>query len=355
MKRNNTDIFDYVAGVLLWTFIIMCWYERFVYMPIPGVSDGRSYKLYLIIVAGIVVVNLLITYRWYRNMLSLVSTVLLPFGVYTFLAYRSVMPVLFTTVYIVVSILSTAYVGYMLNAHSRCINPRRVREIKIKKCFVMVRAIAAFASGLLIACTAALLILSYNQYGQMQNTQFAYTDEYKMDNNMDTVMLLQDDEWKNLSIPERVEVLQCVSHIEGRYLGLTREVAVQVKELSEGVASCYRDSMSTLFISPDIIGKDRSYDALESVCHEMFHAAQHRYVEIYKGLDEDEKKSFFLYDAEVYAEEFGDYDSGDGEDGYKGYYNQKCEEDARKYAENAVRDYYLSIQRTISQQIEAND
>ncbi len=355
MKRNNTDIFDYVAGVLLWTFIIMCWYEKFVYMPIPGVPDGRSYKIYLIIVAGVVIVNLLITYRWYRNMLGLVTTVLLPFGVYTFIAYRTVMPVLFTTVFIVAMMLSSAYIAYAVMVHSRCINPRRVREIKIKKTFVVVKAIAAYAGAVLIAFTATRLILPYNGYWQTQNTQFAYTDEYKMDNNMDTIMLLREDEWQNLSVSERVDVLQCVSHIEGRYLGLTKEVAVQVKELSEGVASCYSHSISTLYISPAIIGKDRSNDALEAVCHEMFHAAQHRYVEIYKGLDEDEKKSFFLYDAEVYYEEFKDYDSGDGEAGYEGYYSQRCEEDARKYAENAVREYYLSIQRTISQQIEGNN
>ena len=39
----------------------------------------------------------------------------------------------------------------------------------------------------------------------------------------------------------------------------------------------------------------------------MFHAGQARYVEIYEGLDDEAKRSYFLYNASVYAEEFHDY------------------------------------------------
>ena len=60
----------------------------------------------------------------------------------------------------------------------------------------------------------------------------------------------------------------------------------------------------------------------------------------------DELKPLRLYNgASVYKEEFSDY--VDGFKDFCGYYLKKCEEDARRYAENAADEYFERIDEYI--------
>ena len=59
--------------------------------------------------------------------------------------------------------------------------------------------------------------------------------EQTIANNMDTILLLQEDEWEKLSAQERLDVLQAVANIEQRYLGLPNELNVGVANLDADI------------------------------------------------------------------------------------------------------------------------
>ena len=149
-----------------------------------------------------------------------------------------------------------------------------------------------------------------------------------------------------------MDVLQCICNIEGNYLGLDRGVHIYASKLDDNLLGYYNDSASSIQISIDLVESGDPYETLDCVCHEMFHAGQARYVEIYEGLDDEAKRSYFLYNASVYAEEFRDYKNArmsDDVSDYLEYYGQWCEQDAREYAYKAVLDYYERIDEYLEQ------
>ncbi|WP_146204747.1 hypothetical protein [Butyrivibrio fibrisolvens] len=112
------------------------------------------------------------------------------------------------------------------------------------------------------------------------------------------------------------------------------------------------DSASSIQISIDLVESGDPYETLDCVCHEMYHAGQARYVEIFESLDEDAQRSYFLHDASVYADEFNNYKNAimaDDESDYLEYYGQWCEQDAREYAYKSVLDYYSRINEYLEQ------
>ncbi len=170
----------------------------------------------------------------------------------------------------------------------------------------------------------------------------SYGEAFTIANNMDTILLLQKEEWGKLNQEERVEVLQCICNIETSYLGLNKTIRILPLEMDEGINGSFSNTSNDLKISIKLLENDDPHEALGTVCHEMFHAAQFRYVEIYNSLDEDAKNLYFLDNASVYAEEFAAYRNGNDDD-ISGYYRQTCEKDARVYELEAVLDYYRRI------------
>ena len=67
---------------------------------------------------------------------------------------------------------------------------------------------------------------------------------------MDTILLLQEDEWEKLSAQERLDVLQTVANIEQRYLGLPNELNVGVANLDADILGYYTDQTAFWMIPP---------------------------------------------------------------------------------------------------------
>jgi len=91
-----------------------------------------------------------------------------------------------------------------------------------------------------------------------------------------------------------MNVLQCVCNIEGNFLGLNHGVQIIAAKLDNNDLGAYNESESTIKISTDLVDSGDVMEVLETVCHEMFHAAQWEYVGIYEGLDDSEKSCTFL-------------------------------------------------------------
>ncbi len=169
-----------------------------------------------------------------------------------------------------------------------------------------------------------------------------YGEEWTISNNIDTILLLQESEWDKLSIKQRKDVLNVVLSIEGRYLELFNKINLEFKELEENVEGSYSHSSSTIYISSQLLEYGTAHDNLDTLCHEVFHSAEHQLVEIYQSLPESERNSCNYSElAETYIYEFSNYTRGVND--FNTYYQQRIEADARDYASASVNDYYRRI------------
>ena len=160
--------------------------------------------------------------------------------------------------------------------------------------------------------------------------------------NIDTVLLLQEEAWEDLTTQEKLDVLQTVANIESHYLGLPNELNVGAANLGEYTLACYNDRTHTISIDLYHLENDSVYDVLNSCCHEAYHSYQHRLIEAYNAAGEQMKRLQIYKSAVKYREEFCNY--SDGNYDFCSYYYQDGEMDARDYAEDAVDDYYRRIE-----------
>ena len=97
----------------------------------------------------------------------------------------------------------------------------------------------------------------------------------------------------------------------------------------------YNDSTKQIFINKSIFLDKSSEKLLDTVCHEVYHNYQHRLISVYMDMDEKNRN------LKIFRNEFCNYKNGS--DDFNGYYTQICENDARKYAEERVKEYYKQI------------
>ena len=208
--------------------------------------------------------------------------------------------------------------------------------------------VIGICAGLVISVIVNLSLLGYrncstNSYAISEMDFNDYRVEDKLDNNMDKALLLQEEEWDKLDNDEKMDVLKCIARVEERYLGLTDHVNVIAEEMeNDTTRGYYSHSDLKVAISSDYLEVCRAKDAVEVLCHEMFHAAQHSFVRICKDMNEEDRYLYFLRDAYIYEDEFRNY-KGSNIYGHTEYYSQKCEEDAREYAKESVIDIYDRI------------
>ncbi len=337
MRNNTLTNVEYAFETVMWAVIAYLWYRYSLYATIPSMRATSSSGIFMTIVIAGTIMGYLLTVLWCRNALSVAATAILPYGLYSFLAYRDCFKLFYLVVMIGTAVLIAIYLIYVIRTRLNHLFPRYVLELKVKKSFIYTRTVLGLASMLMI------IPIAINAVMGKERKVFDYGEKYTIAKNIDTVLLLQDDEWKELSLPQRMDVLQCVCHIEGNYLGLTKEIKIEIADLEDKVSACYNDLDDMVYIAQSEVECDSSSVALESVCHEMFHAAQFRYVEIYNTLSEQDKELYFFVDAADYSDEFTHYDNGSGKGGIMAYYSQNCEKDARDYAEAAVKDYFKRI------------
>lgn len=182
-----------------------------------------------------------------------------------------------------------------------------------------------------------IIILS-DEAHRSQNGIFADT----IAANIDTVSNLLQDRWDTLDLNEKANTLQTVANIEASYLGLPHELNVKIDTLRESTIAQYDDRTHTITVSITYLESMPAEEMLDSICHESYHAYQHRLIDAYNSVDVEYRDLLTFYFVPIYEEEFQNY--VDGKDDDLAYYFQMCEMKARDYAEESVIDYYEKIE-----------
>jgi len=335
-------LFDCILNGIM----VMLWYRRLLFRCLPGMTYHESRMVLWAVVALSVFLSTFVFFRYRKTGWNSWVCLLLPFGLYTVITYWETKEILIKAS--LVAAVGLGVLGCIFCLFRRIKKKERKSAGKILKnrlynCFCFFQS--ALAIGMLV------IILSLGLGGLFDNgilhvsdvkaTVGTESEEQTIENNIETVKLLQQEEWEKLSTDEKMNVIQCVANIESRYLGLPQELNVEGAILGTNTLACYIEEMHMIQINIDHLETAPAHEILNSVCHEARHGYQHCLVDVYNHTDETYRNLQLFHSAQSYAREFDDY--VDGYADFYSYYAQDCEEDSRQYAEFAVYDYYEKI------------
>lgn len=341
--NNSTSVRGYLWDNLFYIVMGFVWYKNILMKCLNSMSYDQSRTILIVMIATMSAIGIILNIRKNRNGMSVFANIALPFGLYTALAYISVNRYLFVTVFILAGLISTLFAVVTMCRRIRSKKTWLVIAKRIKRIIVQMQYL--FAIGLF----ATMLVLGGGAFfgssllqPEVIATTYEEAEEQTINNNIESVLMLQEELWVDLSVPERLNILQTVANIERRYLGIPHKLNVGVANLGEYTLGYYDDRKHQVIVSLDSLINDPAEEVLNTVCHESYHAYQHCIVSVLENADEESKNLRLFRDARNYAEEFCDYKSGGN--GFYDYYYQECEMDAREYAEDAVFDYYKRIE-----------
>ena len=185
-----------------------------------------------------------------------------------------------------------------------------------------------------------------------------YGDEYRLSDNIDKIKAFRDNEtFQALTYEEKCEAIEALIYCEARYQGLC-EIDVVFKELEEGTAGKYNHAARTIFIDSKIIKdgsrKGGSNEEIMRTCiHETRHVYQHLLAELYADVTPEQRNLLAFTENGVrnWIVNFKDYYSDtDDLEGFKKYLKQPIEEDARRYAEREMKEYFEAIDELLEEQ-----
>lgn len=281
--------------------------------------------------------------RSMRTGWTVTTALVVPFGLYTVLTYIKTVGNWMLIVLTSAVALSAIYtVLLMIRKIKNRRNKGKVIKRRLHRCCVASQSIVAVALLMVMGIIGAQGVLGDNILNSSISAAASNQSvPQTIGNNIDTILLLQEEEWANLTTQEKLDILQTVANIEAHYLGLPNELNVGAANFGESTLACYNDRTYTISIDLNHLENDSVYDVLDSCCHEAYHSYQHRLVDTYNAADENSKGLRIYRPAAQYGQEFSNYIDGDYD--FCSYYYQDCEIDARDYAEDAVYDYYDRI------------
>jgi len=332
-------LFDHVFYIII-SFI---WFKGLLFRSIGFRTRSDSMLILWTLIIFLNVIGIATNWNKRRNYLTLFSNICIPFGIYTFLTYSKNFPLIWIIVIFVTITLSSLYCWLIL---SRKIKRKRyVKEIikrRLSRCFLGTRTILSICLALIILPLGTSVIFGNTLVTSSINAETPTQDnEWTIANNIETVMNLHEKTWTKLSTKEKLNTMQIIANIEATYLGLPHELNVTLGTLSENTIAGYADQDHTITINIDHFDSYSAPEALDALCHEAYHAYQHRLCDAYDSVDGTYKSLLSFHNVQQYKYEFSNY--ADGDDDFEEYYFQACESSSRAYAKIAVRDYYDRI------------
>lgn len=349
-----------VCWITVYMYILMLnIYFRLVYIPVVGIPLGLSLFILIILCIVLGYSGFKVSSGHYGIFAGTVTTVLIPFEIYTWIAYWNWLD---RRIYIILSFIALIACFVLWNGIFKKLkegkNKEDILEIFIKKCVVAAKEIVAmFFIILLVAAAVKQKKIYGTVYLQVQQGQHAkesecslYTDADSLENNIETVKMLQEDSWIYLDEEERVKVLQVIADIAGYNMGLSSKLKVKVKDVEveykrkEYIPLAYYNiGRKTIVVHEKNLNECTGEEAAQIILHECRHGYQDEMICLYRRLDKCEKNLMAMKKVGKWKYEFEHYIRADSKDKYEEYYNQESEKDARDYAAKEIDKYINKI------------
>ncbi len=343
MRDGNTmSKPGYIFEHVFWGALMIILYKILCFRCVPDLTYRTSKLLLWGLVLVFSAVGIALTWGRRRNNLSLYANIALPFETYTVISYW---PNMKRAIAAAVAVAGTVILVYCLMVMCRKIENgegrRAVFARRIRNSLLGGRAIAAVCLSLLIIPLGVKAAFGYSLFQpSVSPVASANAEKYTIAQNLDELCKLEEGTWETLDTGARLDLLQTVANIEDAYLGLPHELNVVAANLGDSIVGQYDDSTHTIAVSTDYLETHTAHEMLDTICHEAYHAYQHRVCDAHDALNDSYKDLLLFYRAGIYEDEFANYDGGDN---FDVYYSQQVEVDSRNYAADAVEDYYMKI------------
>lgn len=304
--------------------------------------------------------NLILSWKWERNWISLISGTLLPV-----LAYEAASLWKYFTV-VRILLLAGGFVSAAVGLLWAARKGKQLQRVRRRRARFV--ANAAFAArilcclALLGACICGKVLIASHctvRYSDIAYTlSEAYNDipdyENSLAANIATVAKIDPDGgWGSLSLEEKRTVLETVVRVECRYLGMQDSApAFALAHLEEDLLGQYDSEADTVTLSYRYVVDSNAsgYSVVQVLCHELYHRYQHYQVKLLQAIRSSDATAKYagllmLDAAGIYEDELRSYISPD--DGsvlsYSMYRAQRLERDAETYGNASVADYFEQI------------
>ncbi|MPM07776.1 hypothetical protein SDC9_54084 [bioreactor metagenome] len=342
MRDGNTmSKTGYILEHAFWGLLASVIYEYACFRCALGMGFAASRLLLWGLMASFSALGIALTWGRRRNHLSMFVNLVLPAQLYTTLSYWPDMKRPFMAVGAAAGIAAFAYfltvMCRKIENRGRCgaVLMRRLRHGVLGG-----RTLFAICLTLLFVPIGLKLALGYDLFYPAVAPAASAAENHTIAGHLEELQRLEEDTWETLDSTERLDLLQTVANIEDTYLGLPHELNVTAGDLPQSIVGQYDDRTHTITLDADYLETRLAHEVLDTVCHEAYHAYQHRLCDAYDSLDNDFKGLLLFYRTEKYTVDFENYNSGYD---FDAYYSQQVEIDARNYAADAVEDYYAKI------------
>lgn len=341
--EKHDSVFRYAASNFYWGILMWAGYKSLLFRRLPGHDVRFSVIVCVLTVLGGVLLGSLLNSR--RGLGAVMANLVLGYGIYTAVTYYQVLPRLVGGAGLLIGGLLLLYalilaVNYLRSGH---VNARTFRRYAL----AFRRVSFAF---LTFGCCVMLGVIGAGTTFSFGVTKSAVKPESipaeAMSSHMPMLMQLCEGTWQKLDVNEKLDVLQTVVNIEAGRLGLPAQPKLfAVNTDDEGLLGYYQESSGIIGINVDSLIANSSWVNLRTAAHEVYHAYQHRMVELYSASPDHLRQLSVFEHIPEYCYEFDHYT--DADDDYEKYHSQKCETDARAYADEAVVRYYEAIYRCL--------
>lgn len=328
MKQHNTlTLKQFIirsVGVYFITLIIFC---LFIFKVIPGCSLLQS-KLVLFLLTILSFGLIYFEKDDRRNYLSIALNVLMPFGIYTTLAYMLLLPIPLGIVWVLLVGLDLVYIGFYFYKVKR----RNYNSLLEKSQLVI--GLASLLS--------LVIVLSFTLFGSS-----IIQSSTNITNNTDVYMRKYDKKslknlhhWSKLTRKEKLNTLQTICNNERDYLGIPFRIKIGAGSgLSHSYAQ-YNNKSKEITFEISQLNHASSTTLLEALLHSTYHAYEYALVESYDTMSSDYNKLFDYRIIATYKKEFSTKVTNKAK-----YYNQINESNARFYATDALQDYQNKLKK----------
>lgn len=347
--KNTMTPLWFLLGHVAWAIPSVYLYKQVLFRCLENHTLRESQGILLFSLVGCELAGMFLERKRFRNGIHIFWNLTAGFGLYTAFAYFPIEP------FPVAAALWSAVAlcaGFAVFCLVRKFRPRKADEKpksvrhRIHPACTIYTLFAACFAALLLFFGSPLLVGNTFMSASVAPSTGSAADGETLAGNIDTILLLQEDQWEGLSLQKRLDVLQTVANIERRYLGLPHELNVGTANMEKDTGGFYVDKTHEIVINLEDLRQSSPDELLNTVCHEAYHGYEHRLADLYNTLDSRNQKLRLFHSAASYAEEFQNHPNA--EEDFYSYYSQDCEKDARAYAEDAVIYYYTRIEEYLS-------
>lgn len=328
MKEHNTlTLKELIIRTALSFIIVLILFSLFIFKTIPGCTLTQS-KLILGILIIISLGLLYFEKDHRRNNLSVAINTLLPFGLYTTIAYMTFYTLPLALLWGILIVLDIVYIGiYVYKVKNR------------DYCALLEKTHMVLGLGSLVAI---IIVLSSTLFGSSlitASTSSTHNTETVI-REYDTKALKNFKDWNKLTRKQKLNTLQTICNHERDYLGISEQIKVGAGEGLTHPYAQYKHKSEEIIIDLNQLDNASSNTLLEALLHNIYHAYEHSLVDSYNSMNRQYTKLLDYRKIAIYKEEFSVTVTNKAVN-----FNQINETDAKAYGASALVDYKKQLNK----------